>query len=135
MARGAPDFITAVQVAVTVESKLVLPEPATEKAAGDAGNYSGVLQTYQTVATWTVATGKVGELKEILIISDNYAKTLAQITIAGTVWETDWSPTSAMPIIFEDLRLAAGAVVLVQAKSSDGTAIDVDALIVGKEIG
>ena len=135
MARGAPDFITAVQVAVTVESKLVLPEPATEVAAGDAGNYSGILQTYQTVATWTVATGKVGELKEILIISDDYAHTLAQITIAGSVWETDWSPTAAMPIIFEDLKLAAASVVLVEAKSSDGTAIDVDALIVGKEIG
>lgn len=129
MAHGAPDWVTQIQV-VIVEA-----QPADECAAGDAGNYSGVLQTYQTVATWTVATGKIGELKEILIISDNYAKTLAQITIAGTVWETAWSPTSAMPIIFEDLRLAAGAVVLVEAESSDGTAIDVDALIVGKEIG
>jgi hypothetical protein len=130
-----PDGVQVVQVAVTVENELVLPTPATERAAGDAGNYSGILQTYQTVATWTVATDKVGELKEILIISDKYTKTLAQITIAGVVWETDWSPTAAMPIIFEDLKLAAGAVVLVEAKSSDGTAIDVDALIVGKEIG
>lgn len=135
MAHGTPDWVRMVQVAVTVELEPVMPEPAKEKAAGDAGNYAGILQTYQTVASWTVATGKVGELKEILIISDNYAKTLAQITIAGTVWETEWNPTSAMPIIFEDLKLATGTVVLVEARSSDGTAIDVDALIVGKEIG
>lgn len=135
MARGAPDYITAVQVAVTVDAKLVLPEPATEKAAGDAGNYSGIAQTYQEVAKWTIASNKVGELKEILIISNNYDKTLARITIAGVVWETDWSPTSSMPIIFEDLKLASAIVVKVEAKSSDGTAIDVDALIVGKEIG
>lgn len=135
MAKGTPDWVRMVQVVVTVLNVPVVPEPATEVAEGDAGNYSGVLQTYQTVASWTVSAAKVGELKEILIISDDYAHTLAQITIAGVVWETDWSPTQAMPIIFEDLKLAAGAVVLVEAKSSDGTAIDVDAIIVGKEIG
>jgi len=129
MARGAPDWTRQVQIVI------VRAQPLDEAAAGDIGNYSGVLETYQTVATWTVAVGKVGELKEILIISDDYAHTLVQITIAGTVFETDWSPTSSMPIIFEDLRLAAAAVVLVEAKSDDGTAIDVDAIIIGKEVG
>jgi len=129
MAHGAPDWTRQVQI-VIVEG-----QPADEAAAGDIGNYSGTDETYQTVATWTVATDKVGELKEILIISDNYAKTEVRITIDGTVFETDWSPTSAMPIIFEDLRLAAAAVVLVEAQSSDGTAIDVDAIIIGKEVG
>ena len=129
MAHGAPDWTRQVQI-VIVEA-----QPADEAAAGDIGNYAGTDETYQTVASWTVATGKVGELKEILIISDDYAHTEVQITIAGTVFETDWSPTSAMPIIFEDLRLAAAAVVLVEAKSSDGTAIDVDATIIGKEVG
>ena len=128
MAHGAPDWTTQVQVVI------VAAQPADEAAAGDIGNYSGTDQTYQTVATWTVATGKVGELKEILIISDDYAHTEIRITTAGTVFETDWSPTSSMPIIFEDLRLAAAAVVLVEAQSTDGTAIDVDAIIIGKEI-
>lgn len=135
MATDYPDYVRAIQITVTVEDEPTAPEPANEAAAGDAGNYSGTDQTYQTVATWTVSTDKIGELKEILIISDDYAHTLARITIGGTVWETDWSPTSAMPIIFEDLKLAESTVVLVEAKSSDGTAIDVDALIVGKEIG
>lgn len=135
MAHGTPDWVRMSQVAVTVEGVPVVPEPATEVAAGDAGNYSGTDTTYQTVATWTITANKVGELKEILVISDDYDHTLVRITIAGTVWETDWSPTSSMPIIFEDLKLDTEATVLVEAKSSDGTAIDVDALIVGKEIG
>ncbi len=129
MAHGAPDWTDQVQVVI------VKGQPADEAAAGDIGNYSGTDTTYQTVATWTVTAEKVGELKEILIISDDYAHTLVQITIAGTVFETNWSPGSSMPIIFEDLRLAAATVVLVEAKSSDGTAIDVDAIIIGKEVG
>lgn len=129
MARGAPDWTRQVQIVI------VAAQPKVEAAAGDIGNYAGTDQTYQTVASWTVTTGKIGELKEILIISDAYIYTEVRITIDGTVFETDWSPTSSMPIIFEDLRLAAGAVVLVEAQSTDGTAIDVDVVIIGKEIG
>lgn len=130
-----PDYVRAVQIAVTVENIPVVPVPATEVAAGGAGNYSGTDTDYQEVVSWTISTGKVGELKEILIISDDYAHTLAKVTIGATTWATDWSPTSSMPIIFEDLKLAAASVITVEVKSSDGTAIDVDAIIVGKEIG
>lgn len=129
MAHGAPDYTRRVQVTI------VAGQPAEEAAAGDIGNYAGGDQTYQTVASWTVTTAKIGELKEILMISNDYDHTEIRITINGTVFETDWSPTSSMPIIFEDLRLAAGAIVLVEAQSTDGTSIDVDVVIIGKEIG
>ena len=135
MAHGTPDWVRMVQVAVTVENIPVVPEPATERAAGGAGNYSGSLQTYQEVVSWTVATGKVGDLKEILIITDDYDHTEIEVTVGAVTWCTDWSPTSAMPIIFEDLKLVAGTEVKVEAQSDDGTAIDVDAIIVAKEIG
>lgn len=135
MPNDTPDGVLMIQVAVTVDTMPVIPEVGTEVAAGAAGNYSGTDQTYQEVASWTVSTDKVGELKEILVLSDDYAHTLVQITVGSVTWCTDWSPTSAMPIIFEDLKLEAGQVVKVEAKSSDGTAIDVDAIIVGKEIG
>ncbi len=129
MAHGAPDWTDQVQVVI------VKGQPADEAAAGDIGNYSGSDTTYQPLATWTVDPEKTGELKEILIISDDYAHTLVKITIDDEVFETDWSPTSAMPIIFEDLRLAGSAVVKLEAKSSEVIAIDVDAIIVGKEVG
>jgi len=135
MAHGTPDWVRMVQVAVTVNNVPVVPEPATELAAGDADKYSGTDTTYQTVATWTVGASKVGELKEIIILSDDYAHTLVQITVGTVTWCTGWTPQGAMPIIFEDLKLAAASIVKVEAKSSDGTAIVVDAIIVGKEIG
>jgi len=135
MALDAPDFVTRVQVAVTVENVPVVPEVGTEVAAGASGAYTGTDQTYQSVAKWTVSADKVGELKEILIISSNYALTLVKVSVAGVDEPDDWAPQAAMPLIYEDLKLAAAAEVEVQCKSSDGTSITVDALIVGKEIG
>ena len=129
MAHGAPDWIRQVQV-IIVEA-----QSADEVVAGDIGTYSGTDQTYQAVASWTVDTDKVGELKEITILSSLYAKTQLKITIFDTVWETEWSPQSVMPLIFEDLRGEAGAVTKVEAQSTDGTSITVDAVIVGKEVG
>jgi len=135
MGQDLPDHTRAVEVGVTVDTNVIFPLPAHEAAAGGAGVFSGGAVIYTTVVVWQVSVGMVGDLKEILIISDNYAKTMIRITIAGTVWCTNWTPTSSMPIIFEDLKLAAGSVVLIEARSSDGTAIEVDAIIVAKEIG
>ena len=157
MASGAPDGVLMIQVAVTIDNVAVVPPsiattnyytyeaekaaalaaamPAVEAAAGDIGTYTGTDTNYQTVASWTVAAGKTGELKEILILSNDYAKTLVKITVGSVVWCTDWAPSSSMPIIFEDLRLDATTVVKVEVKSSDGTSITVDAIIVAKEIG
>lgn len=135
MASGGPDWVRRILVTVNVENVPTIEEPAAEQAAGGVGNYSGTDQTYQEVVSWTVTADKIGELKEILIITDDYAKTEIRITVGSVTWCTDWSPTSAMPIIFEDLRLAAGVEVKVEAQSTDGTSIDVDAIIVAKEIG
>lgn len=132
---STPPWVRAMEVVVVVDDAPVPTMPATEVAAGDIGNYAGTDQAYETVASWTVATGKVGELKEILIITDDYTKTEIRVTVAGVVQEAAWSPTTTMPLIYEDLKLEAGDVVLVEAQSSDGTAIDVDAVILGKEIG
>lgn len=135
MAKGAPDWVRQISVVTIVQNVPVIALPTTEVAAGNIGRYTGTDTAYQTLATWTVAAGKAGELKEILILSDNYAKTSIQITIAGTVFKTAWIMQNAMPLIFEDLKLAAAAVVLVEVKSTDGTSITVDGAIVGKEIG
>lgn len=135
MAGDLPDWVRMVQVAVTIDNVPIVPTPATERAAGGVGKYTGTDETYQEVASWTVATGKIGELKEIYILSDDYAHTEIKITIGAVTWCTDWTPQGVMPIIFEDLRLAAASIVKVETQSTDGTAIVVDVIIVGKEIG
>lgn len=133
--KDAPDGTLWVQHVTVVIDTPIPPEPANEVAAGDVGRYSGVDTEYQEVASWTVATGKVGDLKEITILSDNYAKTNLQVTVGDVVFATDWIIQGAIPLVFADLKLAAGKIVKVECRSTDGTAIIVDAVIVGKEIG
>ena len=129
MAHGAPDWSRTVIVTFAEG------QAADEYAAGKVGRYSGTATTYQEVAKWTVTTARTGELKEITVRSDNYAKTNLQITVGAVVFATEWLTQDVMPLVWGDLRLAAGAVVKVEAKSTDGTSIIVDAVITGKEIG
>lgn len=109
-------------------------QAADEYAGGAAGRYEGTDQDYQTVATWTVTTDRIGELKEIMVLSDDYELTEFKVVVDGVTWAEDWIMLSSMPLMFEDLRLAADAVVTVSARSTDGTSIIVDAIIVGKEV-
>jgi len=135
MPTGAPDGVLMIQVAVTVKNVPVVPSTNVEVAAGGVGRYSGGDTTYQTVVSWTVATDKVGELKEIVLLTNDYSKTYFKITVGSVTFATDWMMQASMPLIFEDLKLAAAQVVKVEAKSSDATSLIVDAVIVGKEIG
>lgn len=133
--KDAPDGTLWVQNVNVVVNLPTPSEPAKENAAGGVGRYTGTDTDYQTVVSWTVATDKLGELKEITILSSSYAKTNLQVTVGDIVFATDWIVQAAMPLIFEDLKLAAGKVVKVEAKSTDGTSIIVDAVITAKEIG
>lgn len=135
MPLDTPDFVTRIQVAVTVENVPIVPEPDTERAAGAVGSVITNEQDYTELAKWTVATGKVGELKHITIISEDYVRTYANITIGGVAWATAWSPTSCMPLVFEDLKLSAAQEVIVEIKVVADGDIEVNATIVGKEIG
>jgi hypothetical protein len=133
--KDAPDGSVWVQNVDVVVNVPTPSGPATEVAAGGVGRYSGTATTYQTVVSWTVAAAKLGELKEITILSSSYSKTVLQVTVGSVVFATNWTVQAAMPLIFEDLKLAAGQIVKVEVKSSDGTSIIVDAVITAKEIG
>lgn len=99
------------------------------------GRYSGNDTTYQDVASWSVTAGKRGILKEISVVSDNFDKTMFKLSVAGgDIW-TDKQAQSALSIPFSGnlANLNGGEIVVLQAKSTDGTAITVDGLIVGEE--
>jgi hypothetical protein len=133
--KDAPDGSVWVQNVDVVVNVPTPSQPATERAAGGVGRYSGTSTSYQEVVSWTVAADKVGELKEITVLTTDYTKTAFKITVGDVTFATDWTVQAAMPLIFEDLKLAAGKVVKVECKSTDGTSITVDAVIVAKEIG
>lgn len=130
-----PDGVQVVMVAVTVNNVPVIPDPLTEAPAGNVGRYSGALTSYQPVASWTVAAGKTGKLTEVGLKSNNYPKTVWKLVIGTKTFLTDVTIGGALTLPFNDLSLAAAAVVTLSAKSSDGTAITADGDIVGKEVG
>lgn len=133
--KDAPDGSVWVQNVSVVLNEPTPSQPASERAAGGVGRYTGTATTYQTVVSWTVAADKLGELKEITILSSDCARTVLQVTIGDVTFATAWVVQAAMPLIFDDLKLAAGKVVKVECKSTDGTSITVDAVITAKEIG
>lgn len=129
MSHGSKDWTKLIEVTVNTG------QPANQAAAGDTGTYSGTNAAYQTVAAWTVAAGKTGVLVEILIISDDYDNTTIKVTIGSVTYCDGFAPKGAMPMIFESLRLSAGDVVTVYAKSNGVDTINVDAIITGIEVG
>lgn len=135
MARDAPDGVLIIEIGITLGQEVVPPSSLTEDALALLDRYSGSATTYQTVVSWTVPAGKAGVLSEVEMESDTYAKTLWQLTIAGEVEFTNKAIQGPLALIFPNVNLAAGAVVLLEAKSSDGTAIVADGTITGKEVG
>ena len=129
MAHGAPDWTDQVQV-VIVEA-----EAEDEAAETQLDRLSTSSTSYGTVVSWTVTADKVGVLHCVEMESDNYDKTRFQFTIAGEVQFTDIQIEASLSLEYPDVKLAAGSEVLLEAKSSDGTAINVDGDILGKEVG
>lgn len=135
MATDAPDYTLIIEIGITLGGNSVPPSSTTEKAIAAFGTYSGSATTYQIVASWTVATGKTGILATVELETNSYAKTLWQLTIAGVVAFTGAAPQGPLDLSFPNVNLAAGAVILLEARSSDGTAIVADGVITGKEVG
>lgn len=134
MAHGAPDWVRTILISVLVNNQPVTPTSAIEIPAGGAGYYSGADITYQAVKTWTVTAGTTGELREVSIMSNNTAKTHWRVRINGISYLLDQLIGAPLTLPFNDLKLAAGSVVELHAKSLDGTAILAYASIIGKEV-
>lgn len=99
-------------------------------------HYSGSDQTYQKVAVWMV--GQIwekehGRLHRIDLVSNNYAKARFRFTVAGKVLFRDLELVGALTVEFPNNELPHGEEVTIETKSSDGTAIAVDAALAGVE--
>jgi len=97
--------------------------------------YSGTDQTYQTVVSWAVSTGKRGDLKEVSMVTDNYSKTHFKLSIAGEEQFKDKLIQAPLTLPFpENHAIPAGQSVVLECKSTDGTSIKVDGSITGREV-
>lgn len=97
-------------------------------------SYSGSDETYQEVVSWTVGAGKTGCLSEMELTRDSNDKALFRITVNDILIITDYLPVAHWNKIFSPNEMAAGVVAAkIEVKSTDGTAIRVDAAISGDE--
>ncbi len=88
---------------------------------------------YQEVVSWTVAAGREGDLHEISFYADDFTKGKFKLTIAGVQQWIDVLVGTSLSIEFRANRLQAGAQVLLEAKSTDGTLVTIDGSISGAE--
>lgn len=88
---------------------------------------------YQEVVEWTVAVGNEGDLHEVSLFSDDFSKTRFRLTIAGAQQWADRVVGTSLSIPYRANRLPAGAQVLLEARSTDGTLVTVDGSISGAE--
>lgn len=129
MVRDAPDFTTKVNVVI------IPTAPELEHPAGEVKRYSGNATEYQPLCTWTVTASRIGELKEVSFVTNNYAKTMWKLDIGDDNMLNNAVIQAPLTIPYFDLRIASETVVILSVKSSDGTAIVADGSIVGKEVG
>ena len=133
--QDAPDGTLWTEVISVVVDTPVPPSPAHEEAITKLARLTTSSTDYQTVVSWTVTVKKIGVLRFVEMESDDYEKTRFKLTIAGVEQFTDVQIEESLALEWPDVKLAAEAVVLLEAKSSDTTEVNVDGDILGKEIG
>lgn len=133
--QDAPDGTLWVQHVSVVLETPTPPAPAHEYPAGDVHRYPGNAAAYQEVAKWTVTPDRIGELKEVSMVTDNYDKTTWKLVVGATTVFNDVKIQAPLTMPFFDLWLAASTVVTLFCHSDGVTNIVADGSIVGKEIG
>lgn len=117
MTHGAPDWTQQIEVTIN------LGQPANERAINSYGSVTTTSSSYQTVKSWTVASGYIGVLTAVEMSCDNFPVVNWKLVVGSiTVFEDKVLPGD-LDARFPELRLAAGAVVTLSAKSDGSTEI------------
>jgi len=133
--QDAPDGTQWVQVISVVVATPTPPGPAHEAAVTKLDRLTTSSTDYGTVVEWEVSEDKIGILRFVEFESDDYEHTRFRLTIAAEEQFTDIQIGASLTLEWPDVQLAAKSVVLLEAKSSDGTEVNVDGDIIGKEVG
>jgi len=126
-----PENIPRKFVGITSLAPIVYGTPVAEY-----GRYSGSDATYQTLASWTVSTGREGELGEVAMACANttsYTNARFRLTIAGEVQFTEARLDLPLNLPFPRNKLDAGDQVLLEVRSVSGT-VTAAGSITGKEM-
>ena len=94
-----------------------------------------VAMVFAELVRWDIPAGSTGDLSEIAMRTDNPALTRYRVTIAGVdqaIPDRQLSSPVSVPWRAGN-ALAGGTAVVVEARSTDGTGVNVDAYITGME--
>lgn len=133
--QDAPDGTLWTQIVDVVVNTPVPGAPAHEKAITKLARGSPATTDWVTVVEWEVNEDKIGILRFVEMESDDYEHTRFKLTIAGVQQFTDVQIEASLTLEWPDVKLAAGAVVKLEASSIDTTEVNVDGDILGKEVG
>jgi len=128
MARGAPDWVRKIEVTIN------LGQPTSERAIDGFGSVTTSSSSYQTIKSWTVATGYVGVLVGVEMICDNFSIAQWKLEVDSVAVLEDDILQGEFTIPFPELKLAAGSVVTLSVKSDGSTEIMADGNIDAKEV-
>jgi hypothetical protein len=122
------------KVAVVTHLDFQIPKPrANARVISKIGSLTTASTTLAEVASWTVNTGLEGELLEVAIDSDNLAKTVWELSIAGSAKLGGATVRLPLTMPFKEVFVPPGRVVGLQARSSDGTSVVTYGAITGIE--
>lgn len=95
--------------------------------------YAGADKTFQRLIAWEIPAGYVGDLHEMSVLSNNDAKTIYRVTIAGTDMQVplDRPTTTPQTWLWRDVSIPGPTECLIEVASTDGTNITVDGQITG----
>ena len=133
--QDAPDGTLWTQLVNVVVDIPVPGVPAHETAITRLARASPASTTYATVVSWTVTAATMGLLRHVEMESDDYEHTRFRLSIAGVVQFTNKQIEASLSLEWPDVKLAAAAVVKLEARSTDTTQVNVDGDILGKEVG
>ena len=131
----APDGTLMVEIAITVGQASVPPSSSSELAIVALDRLTTSSASYANVVSYTVPAGKAFLLAALEIACSDYTLGQFRVTIAGVVQFADEYLQTTFNPQFGNAHLAAGDVVLIEAKSDGATSIDVDGAIEGKLVG
>lgn len=130
----APDFSTWVQPVEVVGTTPTPTISATETVLSKLAKVTTSSTSYQELVNYTVPASTVAIIGGIEFYADPTSKGRFRLTIGGVVKWADQEIPTALNHYIADAHLAAGVVVLLEGKSSDGTEVSLWGSIEGKEV-
>jgi len=131
----APDGVKLIELGVVVGGAFIPSEAANESLVLEVDTLTTTDTSYGTIVTYTVTTAKTLMLTAIEMDSTDFDHTLFQLVIGGVTIFTDLAVQNPYSPPLPAPKYAAGTVITLSAKSTDGTSITVYGDIIGKELG